>query len=223
MVNENHPVFQPRGQASTDHSHRQRTQEIEAVKGLEENVEQQPPGFNCGEVALNGKKYQPMQPCEKEQAMQKPGSAECSSFSVLMNEVDVNTMQNPCMASCSAMQKSPLTNTMQHEQDIYTTPPFEPNSQDTNLNDGSLIGPSFKLTHTNGSRPSNHSNTSRHPIHLNHTPHEQPSPSFPSLRAGDGEPRKALERIFPRTYSRRDSELCPCKVEFNQPCVGFIP
>ncbi|XP_030930591.1 uncharacterized protein LOC115956313 [Quercus lobata] len=69
MVNENHPVFQPRGQASTDHSHRQRTQEIEAVKGLEENVEQQPPGFNRGKVALNGKKYQPMQPCEKEQAM----------------------------------------------------------------------------------------------------------------------------------------------------------
>ena len=78
----------------------------------------------------------------------------------------------------------------------------------THLNHGSLIGPSIKFTHPNGPRPSNHSNTSRHPIQLNHTPHEQPSPSFLSLRAGNGEPRKALERIVPRTHSRRDSELC---------------
>ena len=98
---------------------------------------------------------------------------------------------------------------MQQGQAIFPTPLTDPIFHDTNQTYGSLIGPSFNLTHTNGSRPSTHTNTSRHPTYLNHTPHEQPSPSFLSLRAGDGEPRKALERIVSRTNSQQDSELCP--------------
>ena len=152
-MHDNQPALQPRGQEITEHSLRQRTSEVETVKGRAEFKGQQPPGFNRGKLEVNGKNSKPMQPRdEREQAMQNPNNAECARLSVLSNEVEINTMQNPCMARCSTMQKSHLPNSMQHEQDTYINPPFEPNSYDTNLNHGSLIGPSIKFTHTNGPR-----------------------------------------------------------------------
>ena len=140
--------------------------------------------------------------------MQEPEVEGCSRPPCQLNEVAMNDIHTPCMASCNAAYISPQAHTMQHRQAISPTHLTDPNLHDTNHTDGSLIGPSFNLTHTNGSRPSTHTNTSRHPTYLNHTSHEQPSPFSPSLRARDREPRKALERIVPRTNPRRDSELC---------------
>ena len=140
--------------------------------------------------------------------MQEPEVAGCSRPPCQLNEVAVNDIHTPSMASCNVAYISPQAHTMQHGQAISPTHLTDPNLHDTNHTDGSLIGPSFNLTHTNGPRPSTHTNTSRHPTYLNHTSHEQPSPSSPSLRVGDGEPRKALERIVPRTNPRRDNELC---------------
>ena len=209
-LTENYLVFQPRGQASSVHTQRQRTHLTKSVKRLEPNNAKQPPGFNCGKVASKGKKAQLMQPREiEQQCMQDPGDAGCSRLPFQLNDVAVNDMRTPCMASYNEDHLSPQAHTMQQGQAIFPTLLTDPISHNTNQPDGSLIGPSVNLTHTNGSRPPTHTNTSRHPTYLNHTPREQPSPSFPSLRAGDGEPRKALERIVSRKNSRRDSELCP--------------
>uniref|UniRef100_A0A7N2LIQ5 Uncharacterized protein n=1 Tax=Quercus lobata TaxID=97700 RepID=A0A7N2LIQ5_QUELO len=203
-------VFHPRGQAPSTYTKGQRIHSTESVKRLEQKTVKQPPGFNCGKVATKEKKAQLRQPREIEQEyMQNQGDAACSRPPFQLNDMAVNDMHTPCMTSCNEVQKSPQDNAMQQGQAILPTLLTDPSFHDINQTYGSLIGPSFNLTHTNKSRPSTHTNTSRHPTYLNHTPHEQPSPSSPSLRAGNGEPRKALEWIVSRTKSRRDSELCP--------------
>ena len=206
ILNENYQGVLPRGPASMDHAPKQSTHFTETVKRLESKNAFKTPGFNREKVALNRIKEPDRQPRE---TMQKQGLAECPQFPLHANDVAGNTMQSACMASWSERQQGPFDHTMQHENNICPITLSDPTPQDTNLNDGSLIGPSFNLSHANGSRPSTHTNTSRHPTLLKHTPHAQPFPSSPSLRAGDGEPRKAVERFVARTNSRRDSELCP--------------
>ena len=62
-----YPAILQRGQAPTGHALRQCTHVLEAVKRLELNDAQKPPGFNRSEVASRGKNEQPMQPRERQQ------------------------------------------------------------------------------------------------------------------------------------------------------------
>ena len=157
-----------------------------------------------------GNKFNLLKPREEEQQhMHDSGEAGCSRLSHQLNDVAGHNTRTPCMARCPEELQNPHVQTMQQEQEKTLANLADPILHDTHQTNGSLIGSSILLTPSNGSRPVSHTNSSRQPAPLNHTTLEQPTPSSPSLRTGDGEPRKTLERTVSGTNSRRDSELCP--------------
>ena len=83
--------------------------------------------------------------------MQDPGDAGCSCLPFQLNDLAVNDMRTPSMASCNEDHLSTQAQTMQQGQAIFPTLLANPISHDTNQTYGSLIRPSFNLTHTNKS------------------------------------------------------------------------
>ena len=160
------------------------------------NSAKQPPRFNCGKVASQGKNIHLLQPLEEERKrMHEPGKAGCPKLPLQMSDVVVDNMSTPCMASCPAEhQHSPHAHAMQQEHDLITTPQPDPIPLDTNQNNGSLIRLSLIHTHADRPRPKAHINASKQPTSLGHSHHELPLIYPPSLRAGDGESRTTLER-----------------------------
>ena len=170
----------------------------------------QPTGIYCGEVASMGNKFNLLQPREEEQQhMHDSGDAGCSRHPLQLSDVAGHNTHTPFMARCPEELQYPHVQTMQQVQDKTLATLADLIPHDTHQTNGSLIGSSILLTHSNESRLVSHTNSSRQPTPLNHTTLEQPTPSSPSLRTGDGEPRKTLEQTVSRTNSRRDSELCP--------------
>ena len=160
------------------------------------NSAKQPPGFNCGEVASQGKNIHLLQPCEEErERMHEPGKAGGPRLPLQTSDVAVDNMSTPCMASCPAERQHSLhTHAMQQEHDLITA--SQPNliPLDTNQNNGSLIRLSLIHTHADRPRPEAYINASKQPTSLGHSHHELPLIYPPSLRAGDGDSRTTLER-----------------------------
>ena len=129
-----------------------------------------------------GKNFHLLQPREEEQQrMHELGDANCSSLPLQPSDAAMDYMRTPCMASCLDEHHSPHAQTMQQVHDKTHALLSAPIPLDTNQTNGSLIGPSLILTHTNGPRPEPHTNTSKQPTSLSHTPLEQPLLYPPSL------------------------------------------